>query len=100
MFIVNGVAYADEPVKDMRVSQARYVGNLQLVVTFTTGESRLLDLTEFACYPAFSPLQEEANARKFEIDHGVVTWMNGEVDISPDAAYAKSYQYESPRAAI
>ncbi|MEE1044794.1 MAG: DUF2442 domain-containing protein [Olegusella sp.] len=100
MFVMNGIAYADEPRRDNRIAEARYVGNLQLVITFSSGESRLLDLTDFANYPAFVPLQEESAARNFQIDHGVITWMDGNVDISPDAAYKRSYEYEEMKRAV
>ena len=28
--------------------------------------------------------------------HGVITWNNGEIDISPELVYRDSYAYDSP----
>ncbi len=42
MFEANGIVYASNPTEEMRVSSVRGVGNACLVVTFDTGEDRLL----------------------------------------------------------
>ena len=38
MYVVDGVAYAGEPVEGIEVASARYVGNSILLVTFSTGK--------------------------------------------------------------
>ena len=45
MYVVDGVAYAGEPVEGIEVASARYVGNSILLVTFSTGEVRLFEVT-------------------------------------------------------
>ena len=41
MYIKDGIAYAEEASPELEIATARYVGNLQMVVTFTNGEERL-----------------------------------------------------------
>lgn len=32
----------------------------------------------------------------FALDHGVLTWNEGEIDIAPEALYEKNYAYTLP----
>ena len=61
-----------------------------LLITFSTGEQRLFDAT-LLTGSAFEPLKDEKTLADFTIFHGVMTWMNGEVDIAPETMYADSY---------
>lgn len=88
MYIVDGIAYAGEPTEDMKVESARYMGGFVFLVTFSTGETRLFDVTSLFEYPVFQPLSDEQVAQAFAIDRGVLTWCDGEVDIAPEALYA------------
>ena len=97
MYIKDGIAYAGEATPELEVASARYVGNLQMVVTFAGGEERLFDATELSDMPALAPLMDEKVLEDFSIDHGVLTWLGGEIDIAPEAAYRRSF--ESPRPA-
>ena len=96
MYIKDGIAYAGEASPEPEAEAARYVGNLQMVVTFAGGEERLLDTTELSDMPAFAPLMDERVLRDFLIDRGVLTWMGGEIDIAPEAVYDKSFEYPRP----
>ena len=44
---------------------------------------------------AFEPLKDEKTLADFTIFHGVMTWLNGEIDIAPETMYAESYPYTS-----
>ena len=96
MFEVNGILYADEPVRELEVRSARVTGGHIMLVTFSTGETRLCDFTEmYADVPAFAPLRDERTFEDFRIDHGVLTWSDGDIDISPSYLYDHSYEYSS-----
>lgn len=97
MYIKDGIAYAGEATPELEVASARYVGNLQMVVTFAGGEERLLDATELSDMPALAPLMDEKVLEDFSIDHGVLTWLGGEIDIAPEAAYRRSFEYPPAR---
>ena len=94
MYIKDGIAYAGEAVPELEVASARYVGNLQMVVTFSNGEERLLDATELSDMPALAPLMDERVLEDFSIDRGVLTWLDGEIDIAPEAVYQRSFEYQ------
>lgn len=94
MYTSNGIVYAGEPVAGIRVVDAGYLGNHMLLLTFSTGEKRLFDATRLLSMPAFSPLTDEDVLKAFEIDHGVLTWQNGAIDIAPEALYRESFAYE------
>ena len=56
MFVSDGYVCASQPTATLRVTDARDVGNLCMLVTFNTGETRLLDATELTKFEAFAPL--------------------------------------------
>lgn len=64
-----------------------------LLVTFSTGESRLFDTTMLKG-SAFDVLDNEEIFNNPVLFHGIITWNDGEVDIAPETVYAESYPYE------
>lgn len=94
MYIVGDIAYAGEPEKGIEVVSVKTVGNLCMLVTFSTGETRLFDASALLEYEAFKPLEDEAVFESCAVEHGVVCWQNGEIDIAPEAMYARSFQYD------
>lgn len=94
MFIINGICYAGELMKDIEVVSMKILEDFMMLITFSTGEERLFDATVLDG-PAFAPLKEESVFKSAYIDHGVVTWMDGDIDCAPEFMYEKSYAYES-----
>ena len=94
MYIEDEIAYAGEPVSGMKVKAIKVLGNLCMLVTFTTGEVRLLDATELFDIPAFRVLEDEDVFKTAYVDHGVVCWVGGDIDIAPEAMYSKSHRYD------
>ena len=94
MYIIDDVCYAGEAVSDIKVKEATVLRGSMLLITFSTGEQRLFDAT-LLTGSAFKPLKDEKTLADFTIFHGVMTWMNGEVDIAPETMYADSYPYTS-----
>lgn len=94
MYIIDGIAYAGEPVAGIRVTSVKPVGRLSMLVTFSTGETRLFDASSLIDLEAFRSLQDDKVFSNPTVDHGVVTWEDGDIDISPDHMYAMSYPYE------
>ena len=64
-----------------------------MLVTFNTGETRLLDATELTEFEAFAPLGNQETFSSFSIDHGVLQWLDGEIDIAPEGLYLRSFKY-------
>ncbi|MBQ6611318.1 MAG: DUF2442 domain-containing protein [Oscillospiraceae bacterium] len=93
MYFSNGFVYGGEPAEMLKVSSVKVLDNMMMLIRFNTGETRLFDASVLEGR-IFLPLRDRAIFQKPEIDHGVVTWMNGEIDCSPEFMYDKSYEYE------
>lgn len=57
-----------------------------LIVTFSSGESRLVDVYELDG-PVFEPLRNQKILEDFDISRGYPTWLNGQKD---------GYEYTPP----
>lgn len=68
MYVVDGIAYAGEPVAGIEVASARYVGNSILLVIFSTGEVHLFDVTCLLHMPVFKPLEDETVVQDFKVE--------------------------------
>ena len=95
MYVNDGIAYADELAPGSSVQGLRPIGEHRMLVTFSTGETRLFDATELLEFPAFEPLADEAVFSEARIDHGIITWLGGEIDISSEKAYEMSCEYDT-----
>lgn len=92
MYIIDDVCYAGEATQDIKVKEASVLRGGMLLLTFSTGEQRLFDTT-LLTGSAFEPLKDEKILSEFKIFQGVMTWMNGEIDIAQETMYADSYPY-------
>ena len=92
MYIIDDICYAGEVTQDIKIKEATVLRGGMLLLTFSTGEQRIFDTT---CLrgEAFQPLKDEKVLSDYKIFHGVMTWMNGEIDIAPETMYADSYPY-------
>ena len=94
MYIIDDVCYAGEKTQNIKVKEAKVLRGGMLLLTFSTEEQRLFDTTPF------EPLKDEKVLEDFNIFHGVMTWMNGDIDIAPETMYADSYPYTAQSASI
>ena len=94
MFIVNGIAYANEKTDNIEITSVKPLDDMMMIVTFSSGEKRLFDASALLKYPAFAPLNDEAVFKNACIEYGVVVWNDGDIDIAPESMYAQSYPYE------
>lgn len=92
MYIIDDICYAGEATPDIKIKEAAVLRGGMLLLTFSTGEQRIFDTTRLTG-SAFLPLRNEKILSDFKIFHGVMTWMNGEIDIAPETMYADSYPY-------
>ena len=100
MYIANGRVYASNPIDGLKVLSARVVDDLCLLVTFSTGETRLFDASELLELKAFAPLKDRSLFNDFSIEHGVLTWADGNIDIAPEGLYRRTYEYDGERIAV
>ena len=95
MYEKDGICYAGELEEGITITAAKPTGFGVLVITFSTGEQRLLDTTELKG-EAFEPLADQDICDNPRISYGTITWKNGEIDLAPEAAYKFSYPYPPP----
>jgi len=93
MYIENGIAYAGTPTDEIRVRSVKPLDDMMMILTFTSGERRLYDATQLLEYPAFQPLRDESVFKSAVVEHGIVVWNDGDIDIAPETMYANSYAY-------
>lgn len=93
MFIVDGIAYAGEPQHSIQVLSVKVVNDLSLLVKFDSGEERVFDCSSLLNYPVFEKLEDQVVFNTVNVESGVIIWLDGELDISPEKVYALSYPY-------
>ena len=96
MYIANGIAYANAKMQEASVKAVKPLDDMMMIVTFNSGEKRLYDATQLLAFPAFQPLKDEKIFKN--VEYGVVTWNNGEIDIAPETMYENSYEYPEMQA--
>ena len=99
MFEVNGIAYASEKSNKISITDAKVTDHLMMIVTFSGGEKRVFDASVLTG-SAFKPLEDDAIFSNFKIMHGVITWMDENIDCAPEYMYENSYAYPSLKSAI
>ena len=92
MYIIDDVCYAGELTEGIKVEQAKPLVGGIILLTFSTGEKRLLDTTLLKG-TAFKALEDEKFFKNVNVVCGIMSWGNGEVDIAPETAYELSYPY-------
>ena len=95
MYIINGIAYAGELRKDIEIKKVSALDDMMLLITFSTGEKRLFDATVLLQYPAFKPLEHEEIFMSAKVEHGVLVWLDGDIDIAPETVYKNSFAYQA-----
>ena len=93
MYIIDGIAYAGDGQRDLRVSGIRPLQNFSLWVRFNTGEVKIVDLNSMLDKPAYSPLKDKNLFNSVYIDYGVPVWCDGDIDIAPEYLYENGVSY-------
>ena len=94
MYISNGIVYGGEPMESIKIISIKPLNDMIMLLTFSSGETRLFDATILSG-EVFEPLKNEKVFQNPVIDHGVVTWLNGEIDCAPEYMYENSYAYDT-----
>ena len=94
MYIIDDICYAGELTPEIEVSSIKILEDGILLIDFSTGETRLFDVTSLIDKgPVFAPLSEESNRQTAKVTYGFVSWLDGEIDIAPETMYKESYKY-------
>jgi Protein of unknown function (DUF2442) len=68
-----------------------------LLLEFSSGEQRRMDVRPYLAYPVFDRLREPGFFALVRADHGTVSWPGG-IDIDPDSVYLESVPLVQPAA--
>jgi Protein of unknown function (DUF2442) len=70
------------------VTEAKYIEDYKIVITFTTGEQRIVDLKRQLHGEMFEPLKDKNIFMQFRVDKDIrtIVWPNG-ADLAPYSLY-------------
>ena len=72
-----------------RVTKARASGEHEVLVDFSNGETRRLDLQPLFDYEVRAKLKDPAFLARVRADHGTLAWPEG-IDLDPETVYLDS----------
>ncbi|MEA4805526.1 DUF2442 domain-containing protein [Acetobacterium wieringae] len=90
MYEIDGVLYAGKPANMIKVTGVKILQNYQLLLTFSTGERKLYDVSPLLVLPVFQSLKDVSVFEDVQLDFDTVSWCNGDVDIAPETLYQDS----------
>ncbi len=94
MYVMNGLVCGGEPSEQMKIISVKTLNDMIMLITFSNGETRLFDATVLNG-EVFEPLKDDSIFKNPVIDHGVVTWLDGQIDCAPEFMYKNSYDYDT-----
>ncbi len=94
MYEIDGICYAGVPCDALRIVEALPLVGGMLLVTFSSGEQRLFDVTSVSG-SAFAPLCDGAVQKTVRVEHGFLSWLGGSIDLAPEYIYEHSVVYNS-----
>jgi hypothetical protein len=94
MYVIDDIAYAGQPDVDLKIASVRIIDELYMLVVFSSGEKRLFDAAPLLQYPAYEILANPEVFHTAKVDHGLLVWADGALDISPEAVYTRSFPYD------
>lgn len=81
-------------MENLKVKNVKVITDLCLLLTFTNGEKRIFDATYLLNYPVYKELKDFEIFKNIQIQNGIITWKNGEIDIDTQTLYDNSLEYE------
>ena len=87
MYEIDGILYAENHNKMIKVVGVKVIENYQLLLTFSTGEKKVYNVKPL---PAYKILKDNAVFCDVQIDFDTVAWCNGDIDIAPETLYEQS----------
>lgn len=99
MYIIDGIAYAGEQQKPIRVKAVRPLTDYRLLVSFTSDEKRVFDFAPLLDMPCYQALREKAVFDRVYVDCGTLCWNDGDIDIAPETVYEESVEYTNAETA-
>ncbi|MBQ3162184.1 MAG: DUF2442 domain-containing protein [Ruminococcus sp.] len=99
MYIIDGIAYAGEQPKPVRVKAVRTLEDYKVLITFTNDERRVFDFMPLLDMPCYQPLRDKAIFSTVYVEFGTLVWNDGDIDIAPETLLEKSIALEDVESA-
>ena len=94
MYYSNGYVYGGTPERLRRIKSVRVVGDKMLWLRFESDEERLFDASILQG-EIYKPLDDPEVFNQAYVDAGAVTWLDGDIDCSPEYMYSQSFPYNA-----
>ena len=92
MYYCDGFVCGGEPEATVKVIRVKPLPDGMMILTFNNGEDRLFDATILNGL-IYADLRNDEVFMAPVLDHGVVTWKDGEIDCAPEYMYKNSFEY-------
>jgi len=69
-----------------RAIEVKYLGDYQLLITFTKKEVKQFDLKSYLHFPVYEPPKDESFCKRVKAVDGILLW-NEYIDLDPDTVY-------------
>ena len=92
MYYYNGFVYGNNSDDNILITDVKALKDRMMLVSFSSGEKRLFDSTVLSG-PAFALLENTEVFMSPVIDHGVITWAQGDINCAPEYIYEHSFEY-------
>ena len=89
MYVIDGIAYAGELPRPIRVRSVKAIEEYRLLIQFTNEEQRIFDFKPLLDLPAFRPLKDMELFKSVYVESGTAAW-GEEIDIAPETLYEES----------
>lgn len=96
MVVKNDICHSESGFTPLRVIDCIVLDDTHLRVEFNDGSVKDVNCGSLLSLPAFKPLADPEVFKEFAIDHGVVTWLGGEIDIAPEWLFDHGENYTYP----
>jgi hypothetical protein len=72
----------------IEVINAKYVDGYKILIDFSDGIKKIVDLKDELCGPVFEPLRDIEKFKNFKVNRtlGTIEWP-GQIDLAPDGLY-------------
>lgn len=94
MYIIDGIAYAEECPKPISTKCIRPLDDYRLEIMFSNGEERIFDFKPLLDMQCYKPLQDVETFRRVYIDQGTAAW-NDDIDIASETLFEFSKNMNS-----
>ena len=87
MTVQDGICRPDAESTILHVIDCRPLDSHRMQIDFNDGTTKDVDISPLFGLPVFKTLENASVFRDFKIDHGVLTWLDGDIDIAPEWLY-------------